>query len=130
VSVLESGRLRLAATVDAPFFARRAVSSLLFQAGRRTSIPMVELVVSEIVANAAMHAVGPVDMTLTIDGERLRVEVTDCSPDRPLVRRVPGPHGGFGLPMIDSLSEVWGACTLDGHKTVWADLDLKAAQDW
>ena len=98
--------------------------------GRRTSIPMVELVVTEIVSNAVVHAEGPVEIVVRVDDDILRVEVSDCSPDRPLVWRVPGPTGGYGLPMIDSLSSEWGCDRYEDHKVVWADIDLDVAREW
>lgn len=123
-------RLDLSSDRAAPAIARKAVLALLFKRGRRTSIPMVELVVSEMVTNAVLHAEGPLQMQLTVEGDRLRVEVSDGSPERPLVRRIPGPNGGYGLPMIDSLSEVWGTTHCEGRKVVWAELDLTVAQEW
>ena len=104
--------------------------ALLFEVGRRTSIPMAELVVTEIVSNAVVHGEGPVDIVVRVDGDTLRVEVTDCAPDRPLVWRIPGPTGGYGLPMIDTLSSAWGSDHHDDHKVVWADIDLSVAQEW
>jgi anti-sigma regulatory factor (Ser/Thr protein kinase) len=128
--VLGPRRLRFDATLDAPAQARKAIVAVLFEVGRRTSIPMVELVVTEIVSNAVVHAEGPVDIVVRVEDDTLRVEVTDRSPDRPLVRRIPGPTGGYGLPMIDSLSNAWGADHHEDHKVVWADIDLAVAREW
>jgi anti-sigma regulatory factor (Ser/Thr protein kinase) len=124
--------VRLAASLEAPAMARAFVVSTLFSWGRRTSIPIVELVATELVANAVQHAVPPIGLALSLDGERLRVAVSDGAPDTPPVRRttLPGTEGGYGLNIVDTLAEAWGYDVDGALKAVWADLDLNLAQAW
>ncbi|GHF38289.1 hypothetical protein GCM10018790_14980 [Kitasatospora xanthocidica] len=85
----------------------------------------VLLVTAELVTNAVRHADGPCDLGLTQHGARLRVTVTDPSPEPP--RRAghrPAGHGGYGLMIVERLAVRWGHYPLNGGKAVWADLSL------
>nr|WSX53639.1 ATP-binding protein [Streptomyces sp. NBC_00974] len=83
------------------------------------------LLVSEVVANACMHAGGPTSLVLRCSRERLRIEVTDASTDAPAVRAHadPGLPGGHGLLIVERLARQWGSEPLDGGKCVWVEVD-------
>jgi anti-sigma regulatory factor (Ser/Thr protein kinase) len=83
------------------------------------------LLVSEVTTNAIRHGAPPVRLSLRLDKDRLRVEVTDSSPALPRLGH-PGPDaiGGRGLQIVQQLAAKWGAKPsgrLIG-KTVWFDL--------
>ena len=124
--------VRLAASLEAPATARAFVVSTLFSWGRRTSIPIVEIVATELVTNAVQHAARPFELALSLDGEQLRVSVFDGAPGLRPVRRttLPGQEGGYGLNIIDTLSGTWGYDVDGTLKAVWASLDLNLAQAW
>jgi anti-anti-sigma factor len=85
-----------------------------------------ELIVSEIVANAVLHAGGPVDVVLTRRERHLHMSVRDRSPVRP-VRSIPDPEtaqGGRGLLLLDAVASGWGAAATAEGKTVWATLRI------
>jgi anti-sigma regulatory factor (Ser/Thr protein kinase) len=83
---------------------------------------VIELLTSELVANAVVHGGGP---TVTIaagrDGDHFRVAVTDSSDELPVVRTsAPDVPGGHGMRLVDRLAESWGVDRgPDGGKTVW-----------
>ncbi|MFF1409466.1 ATP-binding protein [Streptomyces sp. NPDC058289] len=83
------------------------------------------LLVSEVVANACMHAGGPSSLLLRCTPERLRIEVTDGSPLTPTVRTPSDPArpGGHGLLIVDRLAREWGSEPVDGGKCVWVEVD-------
>ncbi|CAL9656897.1 ATP-binding protein [Streptomyces sp. enrichment culture] len=90
--------------------ARDAVADLLAQARpalERRSVQDAQLVVSELVTNAAKHAPGPCALGLELlPGARaLRVIVTDTSREPPR-RRPPDPRrvGGHGLHLVAMLA--------------------------
>ncbi|WP_376774448.1 ATP-binding protein [Saccharothrix tamanrassetensis] len=82
----------------------------------------VVLAVSELVANANRHALGPSTLRLAGCAERVRVEVSDRSPRWPSIRPG-GTDGGWGLPLIDRLARRWGVAARGDGKVVWCELD-------
>lgn len=83
------------------------------------------LLVSEVVANACMHAGGPSSLLLRRTTEGLRIEVTDASPVAPAVRHPSDPArpGGHGLVIVERLARKWGSEPVGGGKCVWVELD-------
>jgi anti-sigma regulatory factor (Ser/Thr protein kinase) len=83
----------------------------------------VLLMVSEVVTNACMHTVGPMELQLDRTDERLRIEVTDPSPTPPVPRNpTPGLPGGYGLQVVDRLSRAWGYAPRGDGKVVWFEM--------
>ena len=78
------------------------------------------LLTSEIVANAVRHAATTCRVRLNLEGDLLKVEVTDGSPALPLLRRPrPNDAGGRGLWLVESLARQWGAEPTPTGKAVW-----------
>ena len=83
---------------------------------------VVELLTSELVANAVVH--GPAEGTITLrtsllDG-RFEVAVTDESPVPPVVRHSdPLDEGGRGMMLIDIMAADWGVRPDGDSKCVW-----------
>ncbi|MDH6145629.1 MULTISPECIES: ATP-binding protein [Kitasatospora] len=82
----------------------------------------VLLVVSELVTNACLHAGGPVELAMRHRPGQILIEVTDRSPDPPMLRPAGerARPGGHGLRVVTIVSLAWGARPADGGKTVWA----------
>lgn len=91
----------------------------------RTAADVV-LIVSELLANAVMHAGDPVELRLDAVGPTLRIEVADGGAAMPAERprHEPGRPGGHGLFMIEQLSDEWGVTRPPGGggKAVWAEV--------
>ncbi len=87
----------------------------------------VELLLSELVTNAVMHARTRFSVVLTRANAVLRCEVTDASPLAPEPRRTPaeGQAGGRGLLLVESVASRWGVERHRHGKTVWFDLPLR-----
>ncbi len=83
----------------------------------------VLLAVSELLANACLHAGGPRELVLQASSGLLRVEVLDDDPTPPVPRAPhdPGRPGGHGLFIIQKLSDRWGTTPGDGGKSVWLE---------
>lgn len=84
---------------------------------------VVELLTSELVANAVVH--GPPDGEITVatraeDGW-FEVAVADDSPRMPQVRHTgPLAEGGRGMLLVELMSAAWGVRTdAGGRKSVW-----------
>jgi anti-sigma regulatory factor (Ser/Thr protein kinase) len=83
-----------------------------------------ELLISEVVTNAVLHAHSQVEVVLTnLDGA-LRVEVTDESDLWPLLAEPvkDSDDYGRGLAMVRDMSDQWGVVAIDSGKTVWFSL--------
>jgi anti-sigma regulatory factor (Ser/Thr protein kinase) len=93
-------------------------------------IPDAELLVSELVTNAVLHARSTSRVTIEHNGTTLRVSVSDTSPTRPRLRNY-GPEAvtGRGLLLVDRISRRWGVEQLPTGKTVWFEIDTTPASD-
>jgi anti-sigma regulatory factor (Ser/Thr protein kinase) len=86
----------------------------------------LELLASELVTNAVLHARSTSRLTLEQRADRVRVTVADQSIARPR-RRDYGPDAvtGRGMLLVDRLAHDWGVdADSDGGKRVWFELVL------
>jgi anti-sigma regulatory factor (Ser/Thr protein kinase) len=95
----------------------------------------VALMLSERVANAVQHggadATEVVEVRVASTPARVRVEVVDpgwqgAEPPR----RIQHPDGGYGLLLVEHLSDGWGReATAGGGSLAWFELDLDGLQE-
>jgi hypothetical protein len=88
----------------------------------------VRAVISELSANAIVHARTSFAVTLSRTGPVLLLSVQDAAPDSKAVRRSVGvmAEGGYGLNLVASLSRAWGVTTAaNDSKSVWASFDVR-----
>jgi anti-sigma regulatory factor (Ser/Thr protein kinase) len=92
-----------------------------------------ELLVSELVTNSVRHAGLPeeasIEFSVRASSEVLMVEVADAGTgfdhlSRPRPRVVAGmaEASGWGLFLVDRISDRWGAVQMDGETRVWFEL--------
>lgn len=89
----------------------------------------IELVVSELVTNALVHASSPYMVTLGASKETVRVEMLDGSHALPTLGAARSSDtSGRGMAIVEALSREWGVSDrgADG-KSVWAEFDIGAA---
>jgi anti-sigma regulatory factor (Ser/Thr protein kinase) len=114
--------MRVALPADASALAlarslvRDAVDDALSEADRQD----LEVIATELVANAVRHGKPPFELHLDFNGAA-RVEVRDHEPGLPEPKS-PTAEGGYGLMLIEALSRRWGATPLRSGKVVWAEL--------
>jgi CheY-like chemotaxis protein len=84
----------------------------------------VELLVSELVINAVVHASSAPRVDIVLGRDSYRVEVYDDDPTLPELRD-PGVHdrGGRGILLLDRLASRWGAEPHGTGKVVWFERD-------
>lgn len=87
-------------------------------------VDQVALVVSELAANAVLHAATPFTVAVHQTGSEVTIEVEDGSPTIPHVKD----HGlaaptGRGLRIVDQLTDDWGVNPTSAGKVVWARLE-------
>jgi anti-sigma regulatory factor (Ser/Thr protein kinase) len=92
-----------------------------------------ELLVSELVTNSLRHAGLPpqacIEFTLRATSEVVMVEVADAGrgfedelPARPRVEPGTPEASGWGLFLVDQISDRWGAVQVEGETRVWFEL--------
>ncbi|MFH8369824.1 SpoIIE family protein phosphatase [Streptomyces sp. NPDC018031] len=103
--------------------ARRFVRSALAGAGSDL-VDAAELLVSELVTNAVLHAHTEVEVSALARDGRIRVGVTDRRPSRGVVLQGGHPYAGtgMGLALVEELASRRGVDTGERHKTVWFEL--------
>ncbi|MGP3999005.1 ATP-binding protein [Streptomyces sp. 8N706] len=85
----------------------------------------VEVVTSELLTNAVVHAGGVISVGLLSEAGRLLIEVFDGSPDEPRARPVSGEdETGRGLELVALLSANCGWEPTPRGKKVWAEFHL------
>jgi anti-sigma regulatory factor (Ser/Thr protein kinase) len=86
----------------------------------------VLLVATELVTNAYDHGHGPLRVRMSHARApcRVRIEVDDNCPDRPVVATPSLERpGGRGMHLVDTLAHAWGVLEHPaGRKTVWAEV--------
>jgi anti-sigma regulatory factor (Ser/Thr protein kinase) len=101
---------------------RFAVDQSAIDAARQQDLA---LAVSELAANAVLHARTPFVVTIERDASSIRVGVTDGDPTPPMMKD----HDvlaatGRGLLILEKIVSRWWIEPTDGGKTVWFELDL------
>jgi anti-sigma regulatory factor (Ser/Thr protein kinase) len=100
--------------------ARRFVRDQLVALGIADPHGNAELVVSELVTNAVMHAGTTVTVRVARQGSGARVEVADGSDRLPGLRVVTTRSGsGRGLTLVEHFAHEWGAERTPTGKVVW-----------
>ena len=103
--------------------ARKVVRDLLTVAQREDLVETAQLLVSEVVTNALVHAGTPIGFHASVGDGGLRVEVTDGSTQAPAPRGYAATAGtGRGLRLLQQLVDHWGSVARPDGKTVWFEL--------
>lgn len=131
VRVPDPRRLVLDAETSAVPLARHWASEVCTERGLPAeALGVLQLLVTEAVANAVEHGTGPITVEIdSLDGG-VHVTVHDTCPDRPVLRHVGAmATGGRGVALIDRLASDWGVHQEpDPGKTVW--FDVGADVEW
>lgn len=136
-----SSELTLASSPRAAADARRWVSDICERLERPDLVECAELGVSELVANALLHASGPYKVRVRGTATHPRIEVVDGS-TRPPVPPTPIEGDeldllltfGRGLTMVAQCAVAWGATIEDDGKIVWfepaAEMTGTGSAEW
>jgi anti-sigma regulatory factor (Ser/Thr protein kinase) len=94
-------------------------------------VMLFELTVSELVTNAITHGAGEVTVTIRRAEDLVRVEVTDrgggSGPVSPVEPGSSPGLGGWGLRVVESLSESWGTRRDAKGTLVWVERSVREA---
>ena len=119
---MTTAEVTLPAAVSSVPTARHFVESILTGWGKTDLAWTATLLVSELAANAALHARGQ-SFTIRVTDEHgsVRLEVADGSRRLPQQRAYANDATtGRGLRLVGELAAAWGVTPQDGGKTVWA----------
>lgn len=101
-------------------FARDALGGERVTADQRAT---AELIVSELATNAVRHAATAFTVDVDVEGDTIRIAVTDGGPGtpEPAAPAADAP-GGRGLIIVGHMADRWGVDRQPGSKTVWCTL--------
>jgi len=116
---------RLDDSVAAPGAARRFIRATLPDGDE--VLDTVELLVSELVTNAVLHAASRPRLDVVVSEDVVRVSVFDDAAAALPRHREPDLDrpGGRGLHLLDQLASRWATEPVEGGKVVWFELDRK-----
>lgn len=117
-------RIRIGGDELAPRRARRQVAALGAELDR-SLLETTQLLVTEVVTNSVRHArADAVELAVNVEPDRLRVEVANPGAAfRPRSREEsPEPNPGWGLFLVDELSDSWGVQADTTGQRVWFEL--------
>lgn len=95
----------------------------------------LELLVSEVVTNALIHARSGVDVRMRKYDDRLRVDVRDNDPRPPIPAVILNveesgndeAESGRGLFIVDAIASAWGSSPTGRGKTTWFEIAVPSA---
>ncbi|WP_329562864.1 SpoIIE family protein phosphatase [Kitasatospora sp. NBC_01266] len=107
-------------------FARRTLTGW----GLKGLIDQTELLTSELITNALVHAGAPTELRL-FRNQALTVEVSDVDSRAPKLRRaLEDDEGGRGMHLVNELAHRWGSRGTRRGKVVWFELELPPSKDF
>jgi anti-sigma regulatory factor (Ser/Thr protein kinase) len=108
---------------------RTFVSTVLRHWGLDELVMDAELLTSELVTNALIHARTEVQVAVAVAEGAAEIGVTDGAPGLPQQRTASYPaEGGRGLRLVDAVALEWGVANVGSGKQVWFRLDV--GEDW
>lgn len=92
----------------------------------------LQIVVSELVTNAVIHARTTVELALSVGEGAIELSVADNDGRPPEVRRTRAlwDEGGRGLALVSALSDDWGVTHRAGGKQIWVRLPAPDGWDY
>jgi len=104
--------------------ARRFTRGTLTRWGLGSLADLAELLTSELITNALVHAGAPVQLRL-FRNQLLTVEVSDVDSREPRLRHArEEDEGGRGMHLVNELAHRWGSRSTRDGKVVWFELEL------
>jgi anti-sigma regulatory factor (Ser/Thr protein kinase)/anti-anti-sigma regulatory factor len=121
-------QVRIPADRNAPSTARTTVHDFCYEQGVNGNTEAAQLVASELVTNAVVHAGTPIELTLRLLSGQLHIAVRDTGDGQARIRGTvdESAESGRGLVLVDALAASWGSFVPPVGKIVWATLRIRA----
>jgi DNA-binding NarL/FixJ family response regulator len=118
-----SARTELPNDLRSPRQARRFADEALARWECSELVDTVNLLLSELVANAVMHADTPAEVAVRLHDDRVRIEVADRNTAIPHRRpRDDSSPTGRGLALVEALADAWGLQLEPDGKRIWFEV--------
>jgi hypothetical protein len=117
----ERHSLSLRPVPQAPADAREFVAKVCHGWGMKRPVRLAQILISELVSNAVVHARSGLDVTVRRFGEGIELSVRDDGLAKLPADLPPDPRG-FGLQLVEAMSDAWGSAPTGSGKVVWARL--------
>jgi len=121
---------QVAGGVHAPARARQIVTVTIGAVLPEDRAYQASLLTSEIVSNSVVHGGAgeedQIELALSWRVDWVRLEVTDRGPGFQTTEREPDSPGGWGLALVERVSDRWGVERGD-HTLVWFELGREAS---
>jgi anti-sigma regulatory factor (Ser/Thr protein kinase) len=102
---------------------RRFLNRTLVGVGWEDRLDDASLLLSELLANVALHARTSCAVVVNSSSDHLRIDVEDRSPVLPRVQHFSiDTTTGRGLRLVEKLADSWGVEPIEGGKAVWFSL--------
>jgi anti-sigma regulatory factor (Ser/Thr protein kinase) len=119
----EAATARFDRDSTAPREARRFLQAVLGDADADL-VAKAELLTSELVTNAVVHASSAPRVDVQLDADTVRVSVYDDDPTLPRPRTPDAERpGGRGIHLVDRVATTWGADPVPEGKVIWFELE-------
>ena len=83
----------------------------------------MELLLSELVTNAVLHAASAPKVAIAVLHDRVHIEIVDHTRQSVAPREAGSDEeGGRGLGIVEALAKAWGTTPLPDGKIVWFDV--------
>ena len=111
------------ASTEAPRASRQFVVETLRGVGLDRARADAAIIVTELAANAVVHACSYFTVAISVSDGAIRIEVSDSGSAAP-IRRTPSLDSlsGRGLALVDALASTWGIDRVGDANVVWAEL--------
>ena len=120
---LDEARTELDRDLRSGSQARKFVTEALERWDCESALDTVQLLVSELVTNAVVHAGSKPNVAVLLLPHAIRVEVADDAASGLAPRdATDSDESGRGLFLLDELSSAWGVDASDDGKTVWFEV--------
>ena len=116
----------------APGLAREAVHEFCQKHRVRKGADAAQLIASELVTNAVVHAGTPIGMTLRLMAPDLHIAVRDKADGTVRITDDHDPesvHTGRGLMLVEALAARWGSFHPNNGKVVWATVRVRKTSE-
>lgn len=104
--------------------ARQLVRRMVAPYMSAPTLDTIELLTSEVVTNAVVHAGSSPIVEVTAEGGTVRISVQDQNPTWPMPREVPeDATSGRGMVLVDAMADAWGVERIaDDGKRIWFEV--------